>query len=326
MVVAYLRQHYQRYDLLHLHGSELQLPAMTAGLAVPQLLSVQGLVSQYIRFVPGTFSKLKFLWALAGYYERRYLPAIHHFSCRTHWDKAQIRQLSPGCTVHHNWEMIRPEFFGDDSVVAPVSGRPQLLFMGGSQELKGFRETLAAFKIVRAQVDVQLVIVGRVNDHEMAAAIAQTGLRNIGPNDVQCRQFVSAAELAVLFRESFCLLHPSHVDNSPNSVCEAQVAGLPVIAANVGGVSSLVEHEQTGLLCDLNPATIARQVLQLCHNPALRQRLIAQARTVAWQRHNPATVVQRTVAIYHAVYEAFHQTQPGSVVEEVAANSLFAAS
>ena len=35
LVRRYLRQHAHRYDLLHLHGSELQLPAMTAGLPVP---------------------------------------------------------------------------------------------------------------------------------------------------------------------------------------------------------------------------------------------------------------------------------------------------
>lgn len=127
LVRRYLRAHCHRYDLLHLHGSELQLPAMTAGLPVPQVLAVQGLVSQYPRFVPDPFSILKGLWTLAGYYERRYLPAIHHFVCRTHWDTALVRQLSPRGTVYHNWEVIRPAFFR--APPAPPTGRLQVLFM-----------------------------------------------------------------------------------------------------------------------------------------------------------------------------------------------------
>ena len=102
---------------------------------------MQGLVSQHPPHVPGLVSWLKVLWTLAGYYERRYLPAIHHFSCRTHWDKALVRLLSPGCAVHHNWEVLRPAFF-QPAAGAPV-GRPQLVFMGGTQVMKGFREVLA---------------------------------------------------------------------------------------------------------------------------------------------------------------------------------------
>ncbi|MEJ7665170.1 MAG: glycosyltransferase [Hymenobacter sp.] len=120
IVRAWLRRHAARYDLLHLHGSELQLPAMTAGLPQPQLLSVQGLVSQYPPFVPSWRSSRKILWTLAGYYERRYLPAVHHFICRTHWDQALVRQLSPGCVVHHNWEVLRPEFFCTAALPMPV--------------------------------------------------------------------------------------------------------------------------------------------------------------------------------------------------------------
>ncbi len=304
LVKAYLRAHCHEYDLLHLHGSELQLPAMTAGLPVPQLLTVQGLVSQYPRFVPGVVSWLKVLWTLAGRYERRFLPAIHHFSCRTHWDTALVQKLSPGCTVHHNWEVIRPAFFRAPGPLP--AGRPQVVFMGGTQVMKGFREVLAAFDLLRQQLDVQLVIAGAADAAAVQAAVAAAGLRHIGPADVVCRGVLGAPALAQLFAESVCLLHPSYVDNSPNSVCEAQLAGLPVVAANVGGVSSLITDGETGLLCDLNPATIAEQALRLLHDGALWQRIAAQGQALARQRHDPATIVQRTLAIYQAVLHAFH--------------------
>jgi glycosyltransferase involved in cell wall biosynthesis len=302
LVKAYLQRHYHRYDLLHLHGSELQLPAMTADLPVPQLLSVQGLVSQYPPFVPSSERWLKALWTLSGYYERRYLTAVHHFVCRTHWDQALVRRLSPGCTIHHNWEVIRPAFF--QPLVALVPSRLQVVFLGGTQVMKGFREVLAAVDLLRQQLDVTLIIAGQASAALVQAAVQAAGLRHLEPAAIECRGLLPAEELAQLFSESLCLLHPSYVDNSPNSVCEAQVAGLPVVASDVGGVRSLIEDEVTGLLCTLEPASIARQTLRLYNDPALRQRLATQAAAVARQRHDPAEIVVRTLAIYDEVMAA----------------------
>ncbi len=310
LVRAWLRRHAAGYDLLHLHGSELQLPAMTAGLPQPQLLSVQGLVSQYPPFVPSWRSWLKVLWTLAGYYERRYLPAVHQFVCRTHWDQALVRQLSPGCVVHHNWEVIRPEFFRPPALPALEGGRPRLVFVGGTQVMKGFAEVLAALNLIRQQIDVQLVIAGPAPPAAVRRAVLQAGLRHIGPADVVCRGMLAAPELAQLFGEAVCLLHPSYVDNSPNSVCEAQVAGLPVVVSDVGGVRSLVEDEVTGLLCTLAPASIAAQALRLLREPALRQRLAAQAAAVARPRHDPAVIVAHTLAIYREVLGAAQRPLP----------------
>jgi glycosyltransferase involved in cell wall biosynthesis len=295
IVRRYLQANYHAYDLLHLHGSELQLPAMTAGLPVPMVLSVQGIVSEYAKVVPKTFSMLKFLWTLSGLYERWYLPTVHNFLCRTDWDKAHTARLSPGATIYHNWETIRPEFF--------EIARPQALFVGGKQEIKGFTEMLLAFDKIRQSVDMKLVIVGRLTSADVVAVAQQHGLANLGPDNVECRPFQDAVGLANLCRECFCLLHPSYIDNSPNSVCEAQLMGLPVVASDVGGVGSLITEGETGLLCTLAPASLAQQVLRLYHDPAMYQRIVEQAQTLARQRHNPDTIVQRTIEVYQAIQE-----------------------
>ena len=168
--------------------------------------------------------------------------------------------------------------------------------------MKGFAETLSAFDLARQQQpDSKLVLAGRVTAAEVQQAVQQAGLRHVRPQDVECHGFLEAADLARLCHESLCLVHPSYIDNSPNTICEAQVAGLPVMASNVGGVSSLITCGETGQLTDLNPRHLADQVLRLHDDPALRQRLARQAQVVARERHNPAAILQKTVDIYHAI-------------------------
>ena len=302
IVRKYLRAHAHEHDLLHLHGSELQLPAMTAGLRVPNILSVQGIVSDYARVVPGRFSMLKFLWTLAGYYEKRYLPTVHNFICRTTWDKALTAKLSPGCTIFHNSETIRPDFFTAAEQPAPTPlPRPQALFVGGNQVVKGFRELLIGFNEIAQQTNLKLVIVGRLQPADITAVAEKYQLRHLGPENVECRPFQDGAGLAKLYRESFCLLHPSYIDNSPNSVCEAQLMGLPVVASDVGGVGSLITEGETGLLCTLDPSSLARQAIRLYRDAALHQRIAEQARALALVRHNPDTILARTLEAYRTI-------------------------
>ncbi|OGX90307.1 glycosyltransferase [Hymenobacter coccineus] len=182
--------------------------------------------------------------------------------------------------------------------------RPQALFVGGNQSIKGFKEMLRAYDLIRQQADLKLVIVGRLSPADVAAVAQRYGLAHLGPVDVECRPFQDAAGLAGLMRESFCLLHPSYIDNSPNSVCEAQLVGLPVVASGVGGVGSLITEGETGLLCTLAPGSLARQVLRLCHDAALHGRIARQAQAVARERHDPNVIVQRTLAAYQAVCQS----------------------
>ncbi|GAA4380776.1 glycosyltransferase family 4 protein [Hymenobacter koreensis] len=321
IIREYLRRHHHRYNLIHVHGSEMQFQAAVAGLEVPVLLSVQGLISECVKALPDTVSVRRALWSLASYYELKYLPQVREFLCRTHWDKAHIARLSPGARIHHNWEMLRPEFFGAAPRAGMPAAVPQVLFMGGTQVMKGFHETMQAFNLIRQETPARLVLVGDTYAEELVRYIRKAGLRHIEPGDVDCRRFQSSAQLIELFRQSLCLLHPSYIDNSPNSVCEAQVAGLPVVASNVGGVSSLIDDGQTGLLSDLTPRNLAAAVLRLHHDPGFARRLAVQAHQVARLRHDPATILQRTLDTYRGILQIpvpFSVAAPSTAMAETA--------
>ena len=300
-LTAYVRAHHHEYDLIHVHGSEYQLHAAAVGLTTPVVLSVQGIVWEYLKVLPTAEPTRRFLWLLASYYELRYLPRLRNVLCRTTWDTAQSRRHSPGCQVYHNWEMLRPLFYKLDALAAPKPARPHLLFLGGTQVLKGYREALEAFNLIRQQIPAKLILVGQTQPEVVQRYIKRRRLTAIGPDDLELRGMQSTAQLQPLLLQAQCLLHPSYIDNSPNSVCEAQLIGLPVVATLVGGVGSLIEHERTGLAARLDPRDLAAQVLRLCRDEPLRQRIAQEARRVARVRHDPATITQRTIDTYRSI-------------------------
>jgi glycosyltransferase involved in cell wall biosynthesis len=78
---------------------------------------------------------------------------------------------------------------------------------------------------------------------------------------------------------------PSRFEGFPLSVVEAMLAGLPVVAADVGSVREAVIHDQTGLLIDPDDAdALAAALERLLGDETERRRLGEAARELARTR------------------------------------------
>lgn len=85
-------------------------------------------------------------------------------------------------------------------------------------------------------------------------------------------------------------------------VLEAMAAGVPVLAANVGGLPDLIEDGRNGLFCNpLEAASMAAGVARLLESPALGQQLAAEAKQRATARFHPRIIAERHVEIYREV-------------------------
>lgn len=95
------------------------------------------------------------------------------------------------------------------------------------------------------------------------------------------------------------LIHVSLFEGLPNVVCEAFIAGRPVIASNVCDHPLLVEDGIRGVLCDpLSPESICAAIEQFTAMSAIERALLGQnARNYAEQYLS----IDRMVAEYEAV-------------------------
>ena len=102
-----------------------------------------------------------------------------------------------------------------------------------------------------------------------------------------------------LLSESQIFVLSSRLEAFPISILEAMRAGLPVVAANVGGVSEAVHDGETGLLFPAGaPATLAERLRRLLSNPYLRKLLGSNARRRFLDQFTADKMASATLDVY----------------------------
>jgi D-inositol-3-phosphate glycosyltransferase len=109
---------------------------------------------------------------------------------------------------------------------------------------------------------------------------------------------VSRERLADWYAAADVVCVPSYSESFGLVAIEAQAAGTPVVAAAVGGLTTVVRHGHTGLLVEgHDPADYARALESVVARPAYRAALGSQAAS-----HALDYAWERTAALTHEVY------------------------
>jgi D-inositol-3-phosphate glycosyltransferase len=176
---------------------------------------------------------------------------------------------------------------------------PLLLYVGRVQPIKGLDTLLEAMAAIPAPA--YLLVVGGEHDepdggHRAAlrARVAALGLdRRVrflrAQPQRRLRLFYAAADATVM---------PSYYESFGMVALEAMACGTPVIASDVGGLSTLVQDGKTGLRVKVNdPGALAHAIERLLDDEARRRRMghraACYAEDYSWQK-----VVDRLVGVY----------------------------
>jgi glycosyltransferase involved in cell wall biosynthesis len=96
-------------------------------------------------------------------------------------------------------------------------------------------------------------------------------------------------------------VYMSHSEGLGSAVLLAMSAGVPVVAAKVGGLSEIIHHEQNGLLVDPAPEAMAAAVRRLLADPALAKTLAERGRQTVAEMFSIDRMVGDTVAVYRQI-------------------------
>jgi glycosyltransferase involved in cell wall biosynthesis len=118
------------------------------------------------------------------------------------------------------------------------------------------------------------------------------------------KQGLTSQQVGDELGQAALMIHPTRVDVSPNTVKEAVVAGVPVVASAVGGIPDYVVPGENGWLFDSGDLEGCIQAIrEACRHPLFGQGLV-QAQTLARLRVylSPETMGDRFRAAYRRVW------------------------
>ena len=305
-------------DVIHIFGSELYhgLAARVAG-NIPMVLHIQGLLSLYIyillppgfsrreyimsgKGLQGKFHHLQYLayWKRSVYREKAILNTVPYVIGRTEWDRQAMAVLNPKAKYYYGGEILRDVFY--EARERQIPNVPTIITTISFPTYKGYDVILKVANILKNELHLnfQWNVYGNIDPDFMEKHI---GLSHQDLNVNLCG-VASAETLRDALLSSTMYFHSSYIENSPNSVGEAQMVGVPVVASRVGGTDSMVEHGKTGFLYPVtDPYIAAYYIKRLIDNKEENMAIGIKAREIALVRHDKRQIVKELLDVYEQI-------------------------
>jgi colanic acid/amylovoran biosynthesis glycosyltransferase len=124
----------------------------------------------------------------------------------------------------------------------------EIVSVGRLHWVKGYEMALMALALFKQKGnDFNYTIIGAGVEAEKLVYL----INFLGLNDnVKLVSHKSAGEIREIMEHSNLFLQTSWAEGFSNSTLEAQALGLPVVVTPVSGMSTIVEHEKTGFVCE----------------------------------------------------------------------------
>ena len=149
------------------------------------------------------------------------------------------------------------------------NGRP---IVGWIARMTGVKNPMRTLEVADALPDTRFVMAGGGDLLEQVKAAAPSNVSVIG-----------WADAADLFGASDIILSTSENEGMPVALIEAQLAGKPVVATDVGSVSEVILNHETGIVTNKNAGSIASALESLILDRTTRDEMgrLATARAQA---------------------------------------------
>lgn len=238
------------------------------------LIGMQGVVGEiadhYLDGVPENIAKKKslrdilksdgmkdqqFKFSVRSQNEIIALLGAGHVTGRTSFDKAYVTKWAFKSAYHHLNENLRDEFYEGTWDASGVD-RHTIFLCQANYPVKGMHYVLKALpKIMEKYPDVKLRIAGdpitrhatikeKLKLQEYAKYLLkledEVAKKAGKAADIKYLGTLSASDIKEEYLKAGVFLCPSTIENSPNSLGEAMLLGLPCVSAKVGGVADMI--------------------------------------------------------------------------------------
>lgn len=268
-------------DVIHLHGTEY-----SHGLAYIRvcgsdkiIVSIQGMksASSYYYYygltkhevyrnitlrdvITGSIVKGQTRFKKQGEIEKEIICNVRHVIGRTSWDKAHVWAINHNAIYHFCNETLREEFYDGDRWSYETCVPHTIFLSQGSYPLKGLHQVLKAMSLIlRHYPNTQIRIAGSdiTNTQGLRNYLRLTGYGRIIKSMIKKYNLsghitftgpLNAEEMKKEYLRCNVFVCPSSIENSPNSLGEAQILGVPCVASYVGGIIDMIPNDKCGMM------------------------------------------------------------------------------
>lgn len=316
-------------DVVHIHGTEY-----TQGLAYIRacgnervVVSVQGLKSGIAPYycaglsakeictnitlrdiIKGSIYREQQAFYRAGEFEKEVLRKVNHIIGRTSWDRSHVWAINPVANYHVCNETLRKEFYEGEKWSYDKCIPHTIFLSQGSYPLKGLHQVLKAMPLILRHYPNATIRIagnditrnkglwgilhftsyGRIVSRLIKKFRLEDKVTFLGP--------LNAKQMKDEYLRSNVFICPSSIENSPNSLGEAQILGVPCVASYVGGIPDLMKGSEQYIYRFEEVEMLARKIVDVFNNSSVMDS--SHTCELASERHHCDNNMDQLLKIY----------------------------
>lgn len=310
-------------DIIQVFGCEFPFGLIAEKVAIPIVIHIQGAIIPYhnASYPPNYNVGIFFrrLWPnfVAQIYayvkehkevtrvkmEERIWKRVNYYMGRTKWDESLVKLFNTSAQYFHVEEALRQPFWKTKKKWVPnSSSKKKLLSIGIGTFWKGPDMLLKTANILKSSgLNFEWLVAGEIRNDVKKIVEKHEGLKFEECN-VKILGFKNSEDIIELLTTCSIYVHTAYIDNSPNSICEAQLLGTPVISTFVGGIDSLITNNEDGVLVPANdPWRMAQSIIDISYDYNLQIEMSRKSMEKARLRHNNQLIINQLINCYYSI-------------------------
>lgn len=320
-------------DIIHVEGNEFGIHnAFSQVKSIPVLVSLQGILSGYEQYQYGELpiadymfspSKHNVVTSWILYFRKHFLfdkrltienetiKNAKYISGRTFWDRAHSYWINPDAVYFPCNRILRPVFY--DNRWSYDKCEPFSIFVGnGYSPLKGIHNVIDALGLLKKEYpNIKLYVAGDNPICKKGLSAKRFGYSNLlrkkmteagVDENVVFTGSLNGEKMVQMMLKCNVYVLPSLIENSPNTLGEAMILGMPCVSAYTGGASEMAIDEKECLFYRANdPKLLAWQLKRVFDNRLFAEQIGINAREHAMLTHNPIRNRDALVIAYNKI-------------------------
>lgn len=314
-------------DIVHIHGTEYShgYSYIKACGKNNVIISIQGLISICSRFYLGNLSLYDIYSNITlrdifkgtiiseqkrfrkrGDYEKDMIRSVDYIIGRTSWDKSHVLSLNPNVLYYYCNETLRSEFYNAEVWNYSSCKKHSIFLTQAGYPLKGFHQVLKAMPfILQKYPDTTIRVAGEniIRNNSISDIMHYTGygkyvkklIKKLGlENKITFVGKLNAEQMKNEYLNSNVFICPSSIENSSNSLGEAQLLGVPCIASYVGGNMDMMKSNEDNLYRFEEVEMLANKICSIFESEETQ----IDMTSIAYARHNKKENANQLYNIY----------------------------